>query len=455
MQHVKRSDFLKRGATTLAALSAAGVVFARKGPKKADAANDRIVMAAVGLGGRGRDHARMFAQRDDVWMKYVCDADLNRIGNFPDQFERMQKQPVTAVQDLRRILEDADVDAVCVATSDHWHGPATVWACQAGKDVYVEKPASHNIWEGRVMVDAARKYGRVVQVGTQNRSAPYIHAAREYIAAGKLGDIPLIKVYNLKPGGPFRCPPDSDVPEGVDYDLYLGPAPMRPFNRGHFHDGWKKWWAYSGGDMADDGSHQLDIACMLLGDPAPPAAVYGSGGKYAYPISDGDVPDTQTVVFEYPGFTMTFELTQYTPYMTKTSGEVRDTDAFPYWPTNATRIELYGTRGLMYVGRHGGGWQVLVPGDKIRDEMPGRQHTPEHHQNFIDRIRDRGKPNADIEIGHKSAILIHLANIATALNGRRLLFDPETEEVTNDAEANGHILRKRIYREGYDIAGIV
>ncbi len=448
---MKRRDFLANSAKSFAILTTAATAAGRRGY----AANNRIVMGAMGLGGRGRDHARMLAHRDDVWVKYVCDPDMSRIGNFPDQLDRQQGKSVTAVQDLRRIIEDPEVDAICNAACDHWHGPPTMWACQAGKDVFVEKPASHNIWEGRMMVEAARKYNRVVQVGTQNRAAPYIHEARDYIASGKLGDIPLIKIYNLLPGGAFRCPPDSEVPDGVDYDLYLGPAPMRPFNRGHFHDGWKHWWLYSGGDAADDGSHQIDIACMLLGDPAPPTAVYGVGGKYAYPDADGDVPDTQAVTFEYPGRIMTFELTQYTPYMAKTSGESRDTDKFPHWPTNATRIEFYGTRGLMYVGRHGGGWQVVGPGDRIRDEMPGRQHTLDLHADFIDRIRDRKTPYADIEAGHKSAILIHLGNIATALSGRRLIFDPETEQITNDDEANNHILRKREYREGYGIDGIV
>ncbi len=174
---MKRREFLKRSTKTMVALGAAGMMSARRGPKKADAANDRIVMGIIGLGGRGRDHGRMFAQRDDVWVKYLCDPDMQRIGRFPEQIELLQNQPVTGVQDLQRILEDPEVNAVCVATCDHWHGPATVWACQAGKDVYVEKPMSHNIWEGRMMVAAARKYNRIVQVGTQNRSAPYIHAA--------------------------------------------------------------------------------------------------------------------------------------------------------------------------------------------------------------------------------------------------------------------------------------
>lgn len=165
------------------------------------------------------------------------------------------------------MLERDDIDGVIVATPDHWHGPATILACQAGKDVYVEKPPSHNIWEGRKMVEAARKYKRVVQAGTQNRSAPFSLAALEYIKSGKLGDIPLCKVFNLKPGGKFQLPSDGKVPAGFDWNTWLGAAGDRPYNAGLFGHGWHKFWDFSGGDMADDGIHQLDLARMLIGDP--------------------------------------------------------------------------------------------------------------------------------------------------------------------------------------------
>jgi predicted dehydrogenase len=451
MNDWSRRDFMSRSAKSIVAFGTAAGTMGRARRARADAANDKIVMGIIGLGGRGRDHGRGFCYRDDVEIKYVCDPDRGRIGSFPGQLARIQDKPVADVQDMRVIFDDPDVDAVCVATCDHWHGLATVWACQAGKDVYVEKPASHNIWEGRKMVEAARKYGRVVQTGTQNRSAPYIQAARERIVNGKIGAIPLIKVYNMKPGMPFRCPADSAAPDGVDYGLYLGPAPERPFNEGHFHNGWKHWWAYSGGDMADDGVHQLDIARLLLGDPGPPRAVNASGGKVAFPGADGDVPDTQVVSFEWPGTVMTFELTEYTPYMRKTAGEIRDTDAFPFWPTNSTRIEIYGTRELLYVGRHGGGWQVMDAEGRIRHEMPGRQTTREHQDDFIEAVRSRRAPNADIEQGHQSALLVHLGNIGTALGGRRLEFDAATERVTNDAEADAHLLRRRPYRGGFEL----
>lgn len=445
-----RRTFLR--STGAAAALAAGISAAGR-PKRAraDAANDRIVMALIGAGSRGRDLGRIFCYQDGVRMKYLCDADANRFGNYPGQLERIQGAPVETVQDMRRIFDDPEVDAVCIATCDHWHGLATVWACQAGKDVYVEKPASHNIWEGRKMVEAAEKHGRIVQVGMQNRSAPYIESAREYIASGKIGGVPLVKVYNLKPGFPFRLPEDSPAPEGVDYGLYLGPAPERPFNPGHFHDGWKRWWAYSGGDMADDGVHQLDIARLLLGDPGPPEKVMASGGKLAFPGGDGDVPDTQAVTFQFPGMLMTFELTNYAPYMRKTSEEERQSDVFPHWPTNATRIELYGTRQKMIVGRHGGGWQAIAANGEVASEAYGRHHTVEHIEDFLACMRERRQPRGGIEQGHQSAVLVHLGNIATALGGRALRYDADSERIMDDAEADAFLLRKREYREGFAI----
>ena len=202
MDELNRRGFLRRTAKTVVSLSAGASVLAKA--RRADAANDKIVVGLIGCGGRGRGHGRAFAQYPDTELTYCCDPDLERIGNFPSQIEHIQKKRPEAVQDMRRIFDDKDVDAVVVATCDHWHALATVWACQAGKDVYVEKPASNNVWEGRKMVEAARKYERIVQTGTQNRSAPYVAEALEYIQSGELGDIPLLKVYNLKPGGPFN-----------------------------------------------------------------------------------------------------------------------------------------------------------------------------------------------------------------------------------------------------------
>ncbi len=443
-QEMNRRAFLGRSAQ--AAAGATLLAGARRA--RADQANDKIVMGVIGLGGRGRDLCRNFARIPGVEVAYVCDVDeQGRIGAFPDQMERQQNHPVKAVTDMRRIFDDKDVDAVTVATCDHWHALATIWACQAGKDVYVEKTPAINVFEGRKMVEAARKYQRIVQVGLQNRSAEYVWKARDYIQSGRLGDVHLVKIYNLKNGMPFKCPPDSETPPGVDYDMYLGPAPSRPFNRGHFHDGWLCFWAYSGGDMGGDGIHQIDIARMILGDPPHPKAVHGCGGNLAFQ-DDREVPDTQVVTFEYDRRVMTFELTQWAPYMIKVPPEVRDNDLFPVWPTCSTRIEVYGTRGLMQLARHGGGWQVITRGDgTIGAQEYGRQTTLEHQANFIDCVRSRALPHADIEAGHHSASLMCLGNLAVRLGGRRVIFDGLAEGISGDPEADA--LLTRPYREPY------
>ncbi len=408
-------------------------------------ANDKVLMALIGCGGRGTSLVRGFARRDDVKVTYLCDLNKNRGNDLFDMLKSQHNEGLKKVNHYQHVFDANDVDAVIVATPDHWHGPATIFACQAGKDVYVEKPPSHNVWEGRKMVEAAQRYKRVVQVGTQNRSAPYVLEALKYIQEGGLGKIPLCKVYNLKSGGEYHLPPNGEPPEGFDWNTWLGPAPERPYNSSIVHGGWHKFWAYSGGDMADDGVHQLDIARMLIGK-AYPRGVHASGGKLAFD-DDREAPDTQTVTYDFDDTVMTFELTQYAPYMFKTPSSIRSSDEFPYWPQNSTRIELYGTKRQMIIGRHGGGWQVLTSDHKVVEEMPGRIPEYEHKQNFIDCIRSRKQPNADIEEGHRSACLVHLGNIALRVGSKKLWFDSDTERFAHDEEANQLI--KRDYREPF------
>ena len=454
MRQITRRRFLDRSAKKVLGLSAVASVMTVGERARGASPNEKIILGAIGVGGRGSTLVRGFASRPDFEFAYICDLDPRRGGDLVRELKEKQGKAPEHVSNLHRVLDDKQVDAVVIATPDHWHALASVLACQAGKHVYVEKPPSHNVWEGRKTVEAARRYKRVVQVGTQNRSAPYIHKAIEFLRSGSLGKIHLCKVFNVKPGGPYRAPPDSPQPPGVDYDMWLGPAPKRPFNEGHFHGRWHAYWTYSGGDMANDGIHQLDIARWLLGKDFP-KAVHCSGGKLAYPESDAEVADTQVATFEFDDVLMTFELTQWAPYMDKIAGDIRDNDLFPYWPQCATRIEIYGTKGLMYVGRHGGGWQVFTsaqkqsrPGELVAQAF-GRFPDPEHKQNFIESIRNDKLPSADIEEGHRSAVLVHLANIATRLGGRRLVFNSKTETFVGDKEANA--LLKRDYRAPFVI----
>ena len=283
----------------------------------------------------------------------------------------------------------------------------------------------------------------------QNRSAAYNKAALEYVKSGKLGQIPLVKVYNLKPGGAFHLGDSGKAPAGFDWDAWLGAAPQRPYHQHIFSGGWHKFWDFSGGDMADDGIHQLDLAMMLMGDPGMPKAVSCSGGKLAHKGDDSEVPDLQIVAFDFDDFVMTFELSGFPKYMRKTTGTIRRNDEFPYWTQNATRIELYGSDLMMTVGRHGGGWQVTTSGGKVVEQMYGRVPDYDHQKDFLECVKTRKRPNADVAILHDSCALVHLGNIAHRVGNKKLAFDPKSERFIDSNEANK--LVKRQYRSKYAI----
>jgi predicted dehydrogenase len=418
-------------------------------------ANDKVVLALIGAGGRGTQ-VILGVQKcaPGVEVKYVCELDKERGGRVLDELGKQQKIKPVRVDDMRRAFDDKDVDAVVICTPEHWHALAAIRACQAGKDVYVEKNISLNIWEGRKMIEAAEKYKRIVQCGFQNRSGNYNMLARDYITSGKLGKISLVKTYCMLPGSkPWILKEDTPVPEGLDWDQWLGPAPKVPYNVSR-HKGWYEWWAYSGGlHMASDASHVMDLARMALGDPDNPKSTYCAGGRVLYNDSR-DIPDNQTVTYDFEEFPMTCESSNYGDYLTKTSPEIRyNPELFPNWPFNSTRIEIYGTEGMMYLGRHGGGWQVLVNGAKVIAEGGGYFPDEEHQKNFIKCIRTREVPNASVEQAHKSAILVHLANLSYRVGKKQLLFDGKTEQITNSEEAGK--LAKGSYRQGYEIPDIV
>jgi predicted dehydrogenase len=447
MKRISRRQFLNRSLKGLTCASLASWALP-DASHRVLGVNERVNLALVGCGGRGRAVARGFIE-NGARFSYVCDLNEERLNEKANDLGQAQGRMPKTAKDMRRTLDSKDVDAVLIATPDHWHGPASILACQAGRDVYVEKPHAHNIWESRRMIEAARKYGRVLQVGTQNRSAPYNRAALEYINSGKLGRIHLVKVYNLKPGGPFNLGDPGRPPAGFDWDVWLGPAPERPYHQQIFHGGWHKFWDFSGGDMADDGIHQLDLAMMLMSDPGMPGAVSCSGGRLAHKGDDAEVPDVQIVSFDFDDFVMTFELSGYPHYMQKTTGTIRRNDEFPYWTQNATRIELYGSELMMTVGRHGGGWIVQTSGGRLVEKMYGRPPDSNHEQNFIDCVKSRKRPNANIETLHDSCALIHMANIAHRAGNRKLRFDAKAERFVDDAEANRLI--KREYRKKYEV----
>jgi predicted dehydrogenase len=265
--------------------------------------------------------------------------------------------------------------------------------------------------------------------------------AKEYIQSGKLGEIYLVRVFNMMQHPRQKKVPDQPVPEGFDYDMWCGPAPKLPYNPSRQ---WLNQWEYSCGPIAGDAVHQLDLARYLIDDIPYPKTVVNAGGVNV--LKDGrEIPDTQLATFEYGPLTLLMETALWTPYMTKTPMEIRDTDRFPSWPFNGTRVELLGTEGFMYYGRHGDGWQAYdAKGELVHSEY-GRQADKEHQDNFIDCIRTRNKPNTDVEIGHLSVLLCHLANISYRVGNLKLEFDPKTETFTNCDQANKYI--KREYRE--------
>jgi len=449
MSKINRRNFLSNTGKGIIGTALGTTVLSTLNPNRVLGANERVRIALVGCGGRGMYVMRGMIEKG-AELVCLCDLRDDRLQKAWEFLSEVQKNKPGWSRDMREVFDAKDIDAVVIATPDHWHGPASILACQAGKDVYVEKPHAHNIWESRKIIEAARKYDRIVQVGTQNRSAAYNIAAREYVKSGKLGDIRLVKVYNLKRGGPFRLGDPGSKPADFNWDAWLGPAPQRPYHDRIFRGGWHHFWDFSGGDLADDGAHQIDLALMLMGNPGMPRAVSCSGGRLQHKGDDSEVPDLQVAAFDYDDFVMTLEHANYPRYMQKTTGTIRRNDLLPYWTQNATRIELYGSELLMIIGRHGGGWVVMTSGGKIVEKMYGRFPDEPHQKNFIDSVKNHTKPNADIEIVHPSCSLLHMANIAYRVGNQKLWFDAKKEKFIDNDAANK--LVKRQYRKKYEVA---
>ncbi len=430
MTTTNRRQFLQQ-----AGGAAAGAVALGMAGSRAAGANDRVVLGMIGPGGHGSGLLASFAAQKDVEVAYVCDVDSNRMDAAARAVEKATGRAPKAVKDMRRIFDDAAVDAVVIATPDHWHAPATLLACAAGKHVYVEKPCAHNIREGRLMVEAARRSNRVVQVGTQSRSAEYLQRAVELLHGGAIGDVLVAKVWNSQLRRDIGHAQPSDPPAYLDFDLWVGPAPMVPYQSNLLPSIWRWWYAFGTGDIGNDGVHDLDIGRWGLGVGTHPTTVAALGGKYFFD-DDQQFPDTQTVIFEYAGAgtkqkkQLIYEQRIWSPYVQEGH---ENGNAF------------YGTKGMMILGKQSG-WQIFGPRNQPGDKMSGRLDSAVHHRDFLACIRSGRRPNADIEIGHLSATLAHLGNIATRV-GRVLHFDPGTEQIAGDEEAN-HLVH-RTYRQGH------
>ena len=379
----------------------------------------------------------------------LCDLNPARIDKVSARVASLQRKKPKRYDHMMKVYEDPNVDAVIIATPDHWHGPASILALQAGKDVYVEKPHAHNIWESRQMAKLAKKNHCILQVGTQNRSAPYNYEALDYVKSGQLGDIHLCKVYNLKPGKPFYLNEPGHLPRDFDWDEWSGPAELKDWHQAIFEGGWHHYWTYSGGDLADDAAHQIDLAAMLMGDPGFPQSVSAAGGRLHHKGDDSEVPDLLETAYEFPGFVMTLEHSNYPKYMRKTDQSIRRNDELPYWTQNSTRIELYGSEMMMTIGRHGGGWIVTTAGGRIKEKVFGRPGDVPHCQDFLESVKTRKVPNANLDKLHSSTALLHLANIAHRVGNKKLWLDPKQEHIVDDKEANAMLKRK--YRRGFEV----
>ena len=408
-----------------AAAAAAGFVATRS---KAVAANDKINIGMIGVGGRGRGLTRDFSGLPDVNISYLCDADQASLERAGQVLERAGAPVPQTTHDMRRLFDSKDVDAVVIATPDHWHAPATILACDAGKDVYVEKPASHNIREGRLMVDAARRNGQIVQVGTQARSRPSTRKAIEIAKSGDLGEVLMAKAWNVQMRENIGHKENSPVPEGVDYDTWLGPAPWIPFNENRFHYKWHWHWHFGTGDAGNDGAHQLDIARWALGVDFPRKAS-GMGGKF-YFDDDQQTPDSMNVTFEYGRKALIWEMRIWNPY------QLEGVDS---------GVAVYGSEGSVQIGpfERRWGYKIFDSKGQLVEHHDADDEADDHMRDFVDCIRTRNLPRGDISTGHISAIHCHLANIVSR-TGRNLRFDQETERCIDDSHANLYV--KRAYR---------
>ena len=426
MSKLSRRDFVKSSMAVGAGLALAGPASRVLG------ANDDIRVAVVGVGGQGGGHMRYFHGCKGARLVAICDVDRSHVEKRASDFEKKEGYKLKTYTDVRKLLEDKEIDAITSATPNHWHALVTIWACQAGKDVYIEKPASHNIWEGRKMVEAARKYNRIVQIGTQKRSSEAHPAAFEWIKEGHIGKIKWVRGFCYKRRGPgsngvvHGTNGPKPVPDSVDYNQWCGPADMVPLHRTQLHYVWHWMWNTGNGDIGNQGPHEMDIARWALGDPGLPRHVFSIGGRFGMGETDdvGETANTQIAYFDYKPAPLIFEVRGL-----PAKKGVSHMDNY-----RGTRIgDCVQCEGGYFPCDDGGGWVYDNDGKKIK-QFSGRGGAG-HHQNFIDAVRSRKRSdlNADIEVGHLSASLCHMANTSYRL-GKKATPDEIKATIGDNAE---------------------
>lgn len=410
MTHWTRKEFLKAslaaGGAALIARSRVAAAVAPKGSPNGD-----VRLAIIGCRGKGASHIKDFLKVEGAKIVALCDVDSEVLAKHVQAFA-LRNEKVETYRDVRKLLENPNIDAVVIATPNHWHSLMTVWACQAGKDVYVEKPVSHNVWEGRKCVEAAAKYQRIVQAGTQSRSAEELHQAIAYIRAGNIGKIKWARGLCYKPRETIgRTSGPQPVPASIDYDLWSGPAPLVPPRRnsaknGSVHYDWHWFWNYGGGDIANQGIHQMDLCRWALGQEGLPPSVMSIGGRFGYE-DDAETPNTQICVYNYEPAPLIFEVRG----LPRKAG-MRAMDAYR---GRSVGVVIQCEGGYFAAGESGGGFIYDNDGKQMQPFTgPG---GGAHQKNFIAAVRSRKQSDvfAPIEGGHISSALCHLGNISYRL----------------------------------------
>jgi predicted dehydrogenase len=492
MGSMSRRDFLHDSAAFGTALAGVGVfgssLFAAEDEaKKKEDANDKLHVAVLGVNGRGMNHVEGFANKHNCVITTICDCDKGVIEKAMKAVEKAQKKAPKFEQDLRRVMDDKSIDIVAIATPNHWHALAAIWALQAGKHVYVEKPVSHNVSEGRRIVEAARKYNRICQTGTQSRSSEGIRQAMAFLHDGKLGKIHLARALCYKERksiGKVKGP--KDPPKTCDYDLWCGPAPKKPVMREKFHYDWHWQWDYGNGDLGNQGIHEMDKARWGLGKNELAHSVISIGGRFGYE-DDGQTANTQICLYDYGDCKLLFEVRGLD---TDALFEIRSSTGMGTRELLGTKVGniFYGTEGYMIMPSYTKAVAYTNDG-KVIKKFGGKE---DHFGNFVKAVRS-GKSeslNADILEGHLSSALCHLGNISYRLGtlqpfnkeskafgedkeayetvarmedhlqengvplnkteyrvGRKLMVDPKTETFVNDKDADAMLTRD--YREGF------
>ena len=427
MAETSRRNFLQRSS----AATVGSFVAAQSTQASAVQPSERVRVGIIGAGGRALSLINSFSSNASVEVVAIADLDANRLPKGLAAAEKNQSRRPRAESDFRRLIDDNTLDVIVTGTPDHWHAIPTILACQAGKDVYVEKPDGHNIVEGMRMVAAMRKHKCIVQMGSQHRSTKRLQTAIEFVKSGKLGRCVVAKAWESSKQGAIGFPPDGMPPAGVDYEMWMGPAPKRPFNTNRFHGRWRWLYDYGTGDLGNDGVHRLDMAVALLnaaceaqGDKQVglPSSVSAHGGKWYFDDAQ-QFPDTMQVTYEYGAGThtkmLTYEMRVWTPY---------------HYLGHSEGAAVFGDRGYIVMGNSN--WAAYGRGGQILEQGEGDSHEGPHVQNFIDCVKSRQKPYCDLEtVGHPASVLCHAGNIAARV-GRTLQLDPQSETFIGDDDAN-------------------